>query len=143
MVTNLIQDDGPTTTINFQTFEEITEAIVADNFNPIAYPEGREVVHLLQWFNILTIFFRLADDASFPSSGDSAADKWADLKDLVLGGGDNDGLFTLIFDSEDSTVATPQTESYQGRIKNLQKTSIAGEKKKILGNFEFWIQDLG
>lgn len=140
MVTNKIEDDGPTTTINFQTFEEITESIVAENFNPLAYPEGREVVHLLQWFHTFTIYFRLRDDATFPSSGDSAADKWAILKELFIGGGDNAGLFTLTFDSEDSTVATPQTESYEGRIRNCRKTTEAGIKQKIDGNFEFWVE---
>lgn len=141
MVTCTLKDNSPTTTITFKTFKDITRKIVSEAFTPFAYPdnEGTEIIFEGMWFRIFTILFVLADDPDFPSSGDSAADKRADLENLILGGGDNEWKFRLTFDSEDSTVGVPQTEYYDGYVKNLTITSVSGEDiKTIEGEFEFW-----
>ena len=131
--------DG-TTTITFKKFGDRSERLEATNFNPFAYPdnEGQEVIHEGQWFSVYKLPFVLQNDASWPSSGDSAADKYAALKSLLKSGGVNEGQFTITFDSEDSTPSTPQTESYTGKIKLLTKFSPAGITVEIKGELEFW-----
>jgi hypothetical protein len=138
LVTSTITDG--TTTITFKKFGDYNERIEAVNFNPFAYPdnEGQEVIHEGQWFNVWQMPWVLQNDANFPSSGDSAADKYAALKSLIKSGGVNGGQFTITYDSEDSTPTTPQTESYTGKVKLLTKFSPAGKTNEIKGDLEFW-----
>jgi len=141
MPTLTLKDHTPTTTITFASFEEITDRIDDKNFVIAGMPENEPslIVPLLSWIQMLKIKFQLKNDATFPTSGESAADKYANLKTLIRTGGDSKGLLTLTFDSEDSTEGTPQLESYNGSVKNLQKRSIAGEHvTKIDGSFEFY-----
>jgi hypothetical protein len=141
VVTCTLKDSTPTTTITFETFEEIERKIIAEGFFKTALPEngGTLIVFLGQYSRMFTIQFVLKDDDTWPSSGDSAADKRADLENLILTGGDNLWQFRLTFDSEDSTSGSPQTEYYDGYVKNLNIRSVSGEHvKTIEGDFEFW-----
>ena len=138
MVTATLTDG--TTTITFKKFGDRSERLEAANFNPFAYPdnEGQEVIHEGQWFTVYTLPYVLQNDASWPGAGDSAADKYAALKTFIKSGGVNEGQFTVTFDSEDSTPSAPQTESYTGKVKLLNKRSPAGITTEIKGDLEFW-----
>ena len=141
MPTYTLKDQTPSTTIAFDSFSEINERYDAKYFKALAIPDnGPTVIIILQaWVHRIKMTFQLVDDDTYPSSGDSAADKWANLVSLLKSGGDSAGFFTLTFDSEDSTEATPQLESYNGSVKNLEKLSIAGTHTvKIDGSFEFY-----
>ncbi len=141
MVTATLKDSTPTTTITFYGFKVVARRLEAVNFTPVSYPddEGTEVIHLLQWVRVFTVTWQLINDATWPSSGDSAADKRADLESFIKSGGDSEGIFTLTFDSEDSTPASPQVESYNGRVKLLTIRSIAGDNTVVIeGELEFW-----
>lgn len=78
-------------------------------------------------------------DSTWPTSGDSCSDKWANLVNLLKTGGDSAGFFTLTFDREDSRPGAAQLESYSGSVKNLEKRVVTGEHTvKIDGSFEFY-----
>jgi hypothetical protein len=144
MVTATLTDDGPTTTITFDGFTVISLRVGAKGFNPIAlpYPDGRLVVFVGQWERVWKIKFYLKNDAGWPGSGDSAADKRKELVTFLMTGGDSEWFYTLTFDSEDSTPGTPVTEIYTGFVKNLMIRSVAGDNVvKIEGDFEFWESD--
>lgn len=143
-ITATLSDDGPTTTITFDAFTRIPLELNAKNFHPIAFPEneGREVIFVGQWERVWKIDWELKDDATWPSSGDSAADKRKALVDLLLTGGDDEWLFTLTFNSEDSREGSPVTEVYTGKVKRLSVPSKAGDNVAVIkGNFEFWESD--
>lgn len=81
----------------------------------------------------------LEDDTSWPSSGESATDKYFDLMDMIMSGGDNDGLFTVTWETPDSTIAAPQTESINGKVKIDDSRWLPGEHhSRIEGKFELW-----
>lgn len=144
MVTAKLEDDGPTTTINFDGFKAHNRTLDAKNFIAMPMPDGdpQLVIHLLQYMDFIHIDWEMKNDSTWPSSGDSAADKVADLVDFILSGGDSEGLFTLTFDSEDSTPSSSQTESYTGRIKKYFCPSTAGVNVVIIkGNFQFYRSD--
>ena len=139
MVTATLSDG--TTTITFHNFREVNRRLEAENFVRFAYPdnEGAEVIFEGQWFRVFRFRFQLKNDASFPTSGDSAADKRADLETLLLNGGVNEWLFTVTFDSEDSTPGSPQTENYDGKVKLCQMVTKGGENSVVIeGDLEFW-----
>lgn len=144
MVTATLADLA-STTITFNNFKEITRRSTAEDFTPFSFPyddtEGRqsEVIFIGSWFRVFIPIFILKDDANWPASGKSAADKRADLENLLFNGGDNEWQYTLTFDSEDSTPGSPQTEIIAGKVKNLAIRSISGDNTShIEGSFEFW-----
>jgi len=141
MVTCTLKDSGPTTTITFKSFTHIERKVDGRYFSGFAYPEneGSEVIFEGAYFRVFTIRFVLADDNTWPSSGKSASDKRADFENLLFTGGDNAWKFRITFDSEDSTVGTPQTEYYDGYIKTYNIPSVSGKAiKRIKGSFTFW-----
>lgn len=143
-ITATLSDDGPTTTITFDGFELTPFQLNAKTFVPIAYPEneGQDVIFVGQWEEFWIISFYFANDASWPGSGDSAADKRKALVSFLKSGGDAEWLFTLTFNSEDSTEATPVTEVHTGKVKNLRFGGKAGDETAVLrGEFEFWTSD--
>lgn len=144
MVTATLADDGPTTTITFDSFEAIPWRMDAKNFHPIALPEneGQLVIFVGQWLEFWKIRFQFQDDATWPASGDSAADKRRAFRTFLKTGGDSEWLFTLTFDSEDSTPGSPVTEVHTGFVKNVSFSGIAGDEVAVLkGDFEFWGSD--
>lgn len=144
MVTATLSDDGPTTTITFDGFTAVPWRLDAKGFTPIALPdnEGQLVIFVGQWLEFWKIKFYFANDASWPASGESAADKRKALRTFLKSGGDSEWFFTLTFDSEDSTPSTPVTEVYTGFVKNVSFTGIAGDETAVLkGQFEFWGSD--
>lgn len=138
MVTATLTDG--TTTITFKKFGDRSERLEAINFTPFAYPdnEGQEVLFEGQWFRVFQLPYVLQNDPGWPSSDDSASDKYAALISFVKSGGVNDNQFTVTFDSEDSTPSAPLTESYTGKVKLITKNSPAGITNEIKGNMEFW-----
>lgn len=141
---NKLEDLGPTTTITFDSFPEIAHRLEAVNFQPEAYPEdeGVEVLSLVQHLEVYTFDFQIKDDSSYPSSGDSCSTKYLNLRNLIKTGGDNEELFSVTFDREDSTQAFPLTLTYRGKIKQLKKRSVAGKHVNFIdGSFEFWLDD--
>ena len=133
--------DTATTTITFDGFQIISRRIEAVNANPISFPEneGTEVIFLGQSRRVFILTkWKLKDDANYPGPGDSAADKRADLENLLFTGGDNEGLFILTFDSEDSVPGSPQTETYTVKYKLLHIRSEAGRITFIEGDLELW-----
>ena len=142
MVTATLKDETPTTTITFDGFHAHNRTLDAKNFSVLPMPEGdpQLVIHILQYMDFIHIDWELKNDSTGPSSGDSAADKVAELIDFILSGGDSEGFFTLTFDSEDSTPAAPQTETYTGRIRKLFVPSSAGVNVAFIkGNFTFYL----
>ncbi len=141
MTTLTLKDSTPTTTITFDSFTVIDDRYDDKSFVVIGIPDNDPaiIVTLLSWVHMIKIKFQLKNDAGWPGSGESAADKWANLVTMLRSGGDNDGQYTITFDREDSTVATPVTESYEGSVRNVAKRVVAGEHVvKIDGNFEFY-----
>lgn len=141
---NKLEDDIPTTTITFDSFPEIAHRLEAINFQPEAYPEdeGVEVLSQKQHVEVYTFDFQIKDDSSYPSSGDSCSTKYQNLRDLVKAGGDNEELFSVTFDREDSTQAAPVELTYTGKVKLLKKRSVAGKHRNYIdGSFEFWLDD--
>jgi hypothetical protein len=144
MGTATLADDGPTTTITFEAFKVIDFSLNAKTFVPITYPEneGREVIFVGQWERYWKVDFELKDDSTWPASGDSAADKRKELVTLLLTGGDDEWLYTLTFDSEDSRPGSSVTETYTGKVKRLHIRSRAGDDLSVIkGSFEFWEDD--
>ena len=142
MVTAKLEDSGPTTTINFKAFTEFDYSLTAENFVPFAYPEneGSEVIFEQQWFEVYKFRFKLEQDNTYPTSGDSAADNWDDLVDFVKDGGDNESLMELTYNVEDSEQT--QTKTLTGKVKYIKKTSTGGEHlTEIEGELEFWVCD--
>ena len=142
-VTNKLEDSTPTNTITFDALKSISEDISAENFNPQALPEneGCICVHLLQWFRVLKVEVQFKNDDTWPGSSDSAADKRIDFQNAILSGGDNNGLWDLTFNTEDSDPnGTEQTQTLTGRVKLLHRTFIGGEHvAKVDMEFEFWV----
>lgn len=112
---------------------------------PISYPEneGQEIVTLGMWFESYKFFFLLIHDSTWPGSGESCSDKWEDFRTWIKSGGDNDGIFTVTFNREDSTSGIPTVYVFDGAVKHLHKKSIGGEHVvSIEGDFEFYIDDI-
>lgn len=129
-------EDLGTNIINFDSFQEIPRVIIAQTFNPRALPnnEGTIIPFIGQTTKFLAVKFTMKD---IPA-GDTVTDQRMDLEDLVQGGGDNNYLFMLTFDTEDSTNGS-NTESVTGKVKKLSFPTIAGESVSIIkGEFEFW-----
>ncbi len=141
MVTATLKDSTPTTTIVFDGFRIVSTRREATNFDPFSYPEneGIEIVFEGQFVRVWTITFVLKDDATYPASGDSAADKRVALENFYFTGGDNEWLFILTLDAEDSIPGSSQTEVYTGKIKLFTTRSVGGDNvATIEGEFEFW-----
>ena len=141
MVICTLKDSGPTTTITFKSFTKIERKGDFRFWKAFAYPEneGTEIIFEGAYIRFFSIRFTLANDDTYPSSGKSASDKRADLENLLFTGGDNAWKFRLTFDSEDSTSGSPQTEYYDGYIKNWNIPSISGKDiKTIKGSFDLW-----
>ena len=144
MPTNTLSDTG-TTTITFDSFTEITDRLDAKSFIVIGLPDDETtiIVQLLSWVRLFIVKFQLINDSDFPGVGDSAADKYADLVDLIKTGGDSEGLLTLKFDREDSTPGDPVISTFYGCVKNVKKRFVAGANTvKIDGSFEFYEGEL-
>lgn len=142
MTTLTLKDSGPTTTITFDSFKVIDWRMDAKYFHAQAIPknQGTVIVHEEAWLEMLKIDYHLLDDSSYPSSGDSCSDKWLALRDLLKTGGDNDSLFDLTFDLEDSTPDTASTITVTGKVKSMKKRTVAGKNTNhIEGDFEFYI----
>lgn len=133
--------DTATTTITFNSFTEITDRLDSKVFIVVALPDNEPpvLIQLLSWVRMFKVTFQLLTDETWPSSGESCSDKYANLVNLLKTGGDSEGLLELKFDREDSTPTTPVLESYNGCVKNLQKRVVTGEHTvKIDGDFEFY-----
>jgi len=144
MTTCKIEDSGPTTTITFTSFEEINWRIEAKNFNPLTLPDNEGVVIVFegQWLEAFTFQYKIKDDDSYPSSGDSCSEKWDAFRTLLKTGGDNEWLFTLTFDKEESIPSVSSTYSLNGKIRNMTKRFVAGKNVNYIeGEFEFYIGD--
>lgn len=145
-VTNKLEDSGPTNTFIFDALTKIDDRIKAENFNPFAYPEneGTEIIHELQWFRILTVEIQFKNDPTWPASGDSAADKRIAFQNAILSGGDNEGLWELTYNTEDSDPdGTEQTETLTGKVNFLHRLFKGGEHvAKVDMDFEFWIDNV-
>lgn len=142
--TNKLQDDGPTTTINFDAITKIDDNILADNFHSITIPNnvGVVVVHELQWFRVLKVNIQFKNDITWPTSGDSAADKRIAFQNAIQSGGDNPKhLWNLTYNTEDSDPdGTEQTETLTGKVKSLHRLFKPGEHvAKADMDFEFWV----
>lgn len=145
MTTFTLKDLTPTKTFTFDALIDYTYHLDNRKLTPIGYPdnEGQEVITLGMWFESYKFFFQLKDDSNWPSSGESAADKWEDLRTWIKTGGDNEGIFTITFPREDSKSGTPVSYTFDGAVKHLHKKSTGGEDiVTIDGDFEFYIDNI-
>ncbi len=139
-----LKDKGPTKTFTFDLLEDYTYHGDNKKLFHTAYPEeGQEAIDIHMWLEVYKFFFQLKNDATWPSSGQSCSDKWEDFRTWLKTGGDNDGIYTITFNREDSTIGTPTTYEFDGAVKHLHKKSVGGEHVATIdADFEFFVDDL-
>ena len=144
MATFTVKDLGPTKTFTFDLLLDYNYH--GDNkklFHTPYADEGQEAIDLSMWLEIYKFYFQLKTDDSWPSSGDSCSDKWEDFRTWIKTGGDNEGIFTVTFNREDSQVGSETTYVVDGAIKHLHKKSVGGEHiVTIDGDFQLFVDDL-
>lgn len=144
MPTFTLEDSGPTKTFTFDLLLDYTFHMDQKSLAHVGYPDnlGQEAFPLQMWLEMYKFFFELINDSTWPSSGDSCSDKWEDLRTWLKSGGDNEGIFTITFNREDSRTGVETTFVFDGAVKHLHKKSVGGEHvATIEGDFEFYIHD--